>query len=67
MNTDRPLTSELQAATDALVEFALMTLEPQYLRWDKFVNMSIAEGVWNLGPRALDLMLPALPPDPMLE
>jgi hypothetical protein len=37
----------LKKATDAVVEYALISLEPEFLCWEKDVNMEVAELIWN--------------------
>ena len=39
----------LKKTTDAVVEYALLSLEPEFLRWEKDVNMEVAELIWNAG------------------
>lgn len=49
-----PSREALETATDAVVEYALKSLEPEFLRWSKDVNMMVAEVVWNAGGEHLD-------------
>ncbi len=44
-----PAGTDLKETTDAVVEFALFALREEFLRWDKSVNMGVAEMVWNAG------------------
>ena len=44
----------LKKTTDAVVEYALISLEPEFRCWEKAVNMEIAEFVRNTGGRNLD-------------
>ena len=45
----QPITSrQLRAAGDAVAEFAMISLRPEYLCWTKDVNFTIAEFTWNL-------------------
>jgi hypothetical protein len=37
----------MQAAADAVVEFALLSLGPEFLRWEPRVNLGTAALVWN--------------------
>ena len=37
----------IKAASDAVVEFALIAFEEEFLIWDKSVNLCTAELVWN--------------------
>ena len=37
----------IQAAANAVTEFLTVAFQPEYLRWEKEVNLAIAEMVWN--------------------
>lgn len=54
MKQTLPSPQVLKAATDAVVAYALHALAPEFLCWDKGVNMEVAEFVWNAGGRRLD-------------
>lgn len=54
MSLNAPSTSALKTATDAVVDYALRSLEPQFLCWTKEINMQVAEFVWNCGGINLD-------------
>ncbi|MDJ0523548.1 MAG: hypothetical protein QNJ90_15875 [Planctomycetota bacterium] len=47
MSTSPPDAAKVEAAAYAVTEFAIVSLNPEYLRWDKDVNLGIAEMVWN--------------------
>lgn len=65
MQPSRPPPSTVKAAADAVVEFALISLEPEFLLWVKTVNLRVAELIWNAhscgGPAPF-----ADPPEPAL-
>jgi len=42
-----PGEATIRKAAQAVVELATLALEPQYLIWDKVVNLGVVEGVWN--------------------
>ena len=44
----------LKQATHAVVEYALLSLEPEFLRWEKTVNMEVAELIWNAERLGID-------------
>ena len=44
----------LKKATDAVVEYALISLEPEFLCWEKDVNMEVAELIWNAHGMGID-------------
>lgn len=54
MSQTIPPAHAIQAATDAVVEYALLSLQQEFLCWEKDVNMRVAEFVWNAGGRNLD-------------
>jgi len=54
MNPKAPPQSALKTASDAVVEYALHALEPEFLCWTPEVNMEVAEFVWNAGGLNLD-------------
>lgn len=37
----------IEAAANAVVEFAIVSLQAEFLRWDKDTNLGIAEMIWN--------------------
>jgi len=43
----RPSEAKVLEAARAVVELATLALEPEYLVWDKSVNLGVVEGVWN--------------------
>ena len=47
MNTTDTMPDRIRQASDAVVEFAIISLQPEFLRWEKTVNMGMAELVWN--------------------
>jgi hypothetical protein len=49
----------VKAAADAVVEFALIAFEPEFLLWEKDVNLRLAELIWNSGGSDPFAMLPA--------
>ena len=49
MSQTAPSHASIKKATDAVVEYALLSLEPEFLRWEKDVNMEVAELIWNAG------------------
>jgi len=67
MRTMRPPSRILKAASDALVEFALLSFAEEFLLWEKSVNLCMAELVWNayrrgVDPREATASRPALKP-----
>jgi hypothetical protein len=54
MNHTLPPRSVVQAASDAVVGYALEALAPEFHSWTKDVNMNVAEFIWNAGGRNLD-------------
>ena len=54
MRTTTPTRRIMKASTDALVEFALISFEEEFLLWEKSVNLSVAELVWNAHDRGVD-------------
>lgn len=49
MKTPLPNDQITKEASDAVVEFALMAFEPEYLLWDASTNAALVEFVWNAG------------------
>ncbi len=39
--------ADIQAAADAVTEYLTVAFQPEFLKWDKLVNLAIAEMVWN--------------------
>lgn len=47
MSRTRPSPERIKAAADDVVEFALLSLVPEFHLWEKTVNLHVAELVWN--------------------
>ena len=47
MKPIRPSLETLKSATDAVVEFALIAFQMEFLRWTPSVNCTIAAMMWN--------------------
>ena len=58
MSAIRPQSDVLNAAAHAVVEYALVSLEPEFHRWEQSVNLRAAQCVWNARSMGWD------PPDP---
>ena len=54
MDHTLPSRSVVEAAANAVVEYSLHALAPEFMLWTKDVNMEVAEFVWNTGGRNLD-------------
>ena len=55
MSHRTPPRERIQTAAFDLVEFALVAFEPEFLRWDKDVNLGVAEMIWNLYSAGMDV------------
>jgi len=62
-----PAGTDLQETTDAVVEFALLSLRKEFLRWDKGVNLGVAEMVWNACIYEKEPLAFGAPGDPALD
>jgi hypothetical protein len=65
MDTPSAIPARVKPAADMVTEFAIISLQEQFLRWEKDVNMHIAEMVWNgcsmgLGPGVIQAGEPDL-------
>jgi hypothetical protein len=65
--SETPIPPEvIRHAADSIVEFAILAFAPEFLRWDKTVNVGTAELVWNF--HGTDIRPPAEEPDdPVFE
>ena len=60
MSRSSPSQKRLRTACASVVELATLSLRPEYLRWERQVNLGAAELIWNYGGH--DLGLPILGP-----
>ena len=47
MRTTRQSKRTIRRAADAVVEYAIVSLQAEFLVWEKHVNLGVAELVWN--------------------
>lgn len=58
MSRTRPSNARMKAAADAVVEYALIAFQEEFLLWEKDVNLEVAEFVWNAGGVNLESWIP---------